>query len=118
MYGEDVITRLIRAYNACARRDFRYISSMVIVISILIGVIFFPASILWLWLICTRPRPWARFTEAENAFWIRRGLPVEWAGACKRAEQGVSMKLVVAILILFSLLLLITPFALHEIRVH
>jgi hypothetical protein len=90
---------------------------MLLWVSFLLGIVCCPASVVWLWFISARPKPWARFTEAENSFWIRRGLPVTWAGACKKAERGPVMKLVVAVLALFSALFAISPFivvALHR----
>jgi hypothetical protein len=69
---------------------------MLPLIAMVVGLTFFVGGILWLWYMLAKPKPWARFTEAENAFWVRRGLPVRWAGACKEFEQGRGLKLLVA----------------------
>jgi hypothetical protein len=89
---------------------------MLLWVSFLIGITCGPASALWLRFHCARPKPWARFTEAENNFWIRRGLPVTWAGACKKAEQGPVMKIAVLGLIISAGLLAISPFVLYALH--
>jgi len=81
-------------------------------------VIFFVTSSPWLWYMLTRSTQWARFTEKDHDFWIRRGLPVKWAGACKEFEQGTGMKVLVAFCILAALVLTITPFVLAFISSH
>jgi hypothetical protein len=66
---------------------------MLSVMAVLFGLTVFVGGILWLWYMLAWPKPWARFTEAENAFWVRRGLPVKWVGACKELEQACFMRL-------------------------
>ena len=85
---------------------------MLPLISILVGVVFFVGGILWLWYMLARPKQWARFTEKDHDFWIRRGLPVKLVGACKEFEQGRGLKLLVAFCIFAALVLTITPFIL------
>ncbi len=69
---------------------------MLFLVSILAGVLILAGNTVWFWYVTSRPKPWARFTEAENAFWVKRGLPVQWAGACKRFEQGLGLRILVA----------------------
>jgi hypothetical protein len=85
---------------------------MLPLLSILVGAIFFITFSLLLWVMLARPTQWARFTETEHAFWVRRGLPVKWAGACKEFEQGRGLKVLVAFCILVAIVLTITPFLL------
>ena len=48
---------------------------------------------LWLTFILVGPAQWKRFTEIENAFWVRTGLVSEkFAARCKKAEQGYFFK--------------------------
>jgi len=60
----------------------------------------------------TRPSQWARFTERDRDFWVKRGVPVKLAGACKKFEQGRGLTVLVGFCILVSLVLTITPFVL------
>jgi len=85
---------------------------MLALVSILVGVIFCGTGSLWLWYMLAQPRKWTRFTEKENAFWIERGFPIKWAGACKEFEQGRGLKVLVALCILVAMVLTITPFIL------
>ena len=85
---------------------------MIVLLSIFTGVAFFIGGCWWLWYMLARPKQWARFTEAENAFWVKRGFPAKWAGAMKECEQGRGLKVLVAIGIIFALVLTITPFIL------
>jgi Ca2+/Na+ antiporter len=85
---------------------------MLSLFSILVGVVFLLSFILWLWYMLTRPTQWARFTEKDHDFWVKRGLPVKWVGACKDFEQGRGLKVLVAFCILAALVLTITPFIL------
>ncbi len=83
---------------------------MLTYISILIGVLFFGIGSLLLWHMLARPKEWKRFTEKEMAFWVRRGFPVKWAGACKTFEQGRGLMLLVGFCIVVAFVLAITPF--------
>lgn len=91
---------------------------MLSLVSILVGVIIFLGGSFWLWYMLTRPLQWARFTEKDHDFWVKRGLPVKWAGACKEFEQGRGLKVLVAFCILFALVLIIAPFILPIIFLH
>jgi hypothetical protein len=91
---------------------------MLPLISILVGVIFFLGFFFWLWYMLAKPIQWARFTETENAFWVKRGFPVKWAGACKEFEQGRGLKVLVAFCIFAAAVLTITPFLLPLIFPH
>jgi hypothetical protein len=85
---------------------------MLSLLSILVGLIFLVSFSLWLWYLLARPSQWARFTERETEFWIRRGLPMKWAGACKKFEQGRGLKILVAFCIVMAVILTVTPFIL------
>ena len=50
---------------------------MLSLMSILLGAIFLVTFFLLLWVMLARPTQWARFTEKEHDFWVRRGLPVQ-----------------------------------------
>jgi len=69
---------------------------MLAVVSILVGVSVFVVFTYWLWYMLARPNQWARFTEKDHDFWVRRGLPVKWTGAAKEFEQGRGLKALVA----------------------
>ena len=77
-------------------------SYMLPLISTLVGLTFVVGFSFWLGFMLARPTQWAKFTETENAFWVRRGLPVKWAEACKRFEQGTGNKVLMAVTILMS----------------
>jgi hypothetical protein len=85
---------------------------MLSLVSILVGVVFLLGFSLWLWFLLNRPTRWARFTEEENAFWVKRGLPIKWAGACKEFEHGRGLKVLLAFCIFVALALTVTPFVL------
>ena len=91
---------------------------MLPLLSILVGAIFLMTFSLMLWVMLARPTKWARFTEKENDFWVRRGIPVKWAGACKEFEQGRGLKVLVAFCIVVALVLIATasflPFIVHH----
>lgn len=69
---------------------------MLPLISVIVATVILVGNTVWLWYMTSHPRSWARFTEAENNFWVRRGLPVQWAGACKKFERGIGLKVLVA----------------------
>ena len=91
---------------------------MLSLVSVLVGAIFFFGGSIWLWYMLSRPTQWARFTEKDHDFWVKRGLPVKWVGACKEFEQGRGMKVLVAFCILVAMVLTITPFVLPIIFPH
>jgi hypothetical protein len=91
---------------------------MLSLVSILVGVGFFVVGTLWLWYLLARPKQWAQFTEKDHDFWIRRGFPAKWVGACKEFEQGRGLKVLVAFCVLVALILVITPFLLPFIFPH
>jgi hypothetical protein len=88
---------------------------MLPLVSVLVGTLIFLSFSLWLWYMRARPNQWARFTEAENAFWVKRGLPIKWAAACKQFEQGRGLKVLVAFCVLVAVILTIAPFILRVI---
>jgi uncharacterized membrane protein YvlD (DUF360 family) len=87
-------------------------------VCIVVGLIFVVIHSIWLWYITARPKPWEKFTEAENAFWVRRGLPVKWADACKEFECGRGLKILVAACVIGAVALTIAPFVLPLIFLH
>jgi hypothetical protein len=91
---------------------------MLSLISVLVGIVFLVSFSLLLWYMLTRPTNWSRFTEAENAFWVKRGFPVKWAGAIKECEQGWGFKVLIAFCIFMAAVLTITPFLLPLIFPH
>ena len=86
---------------------------MLPLVSILVGIGIFVSFSILLWYMLTWPKQWTRFTEEENAFWVKRGFPVKWAGACQKFEQGRGLKVLVGFCILVALALIITPFVEH-----
>lgn len=54
-----------------------------------------------------RPTKWARFIEKEHAFWVRRGLPIHWAGAIREYERGWVAKALVAFTVIFAVVLIV-----------
>jgi hypothetical protein len=91
---------------------------MLPLISILAGTSIVATFSLWLWYMLARPAQWAKFTEKDNAFWVRRGLPVKWAEACKRFEQGKGLKILNAVTILMSGILTLLALLVHFTGIH
>ena len=87
-------------------------------ISILVGTIIFVGGCFWLWYMLARPIQWVKFTEMDHDFWVRRGVPIKWAGACKKFEQGRGLKVLVAVCIFFSLILVVAAVILPTIFPH
>ena len=49
-----------------------------------------------LWFMVKRPQRWAAFVDAENEFWVARGLaPVAWTERVKALEKGRFLKVLV-----------------------
>ena len=65
-----------------------------------------------------RPKQWVTVTQKEHDFWIRRGMPVQWAGSIREFDRSLVAKVGVALTILVSLLLTATPFILLFIAAH
>ena len=80
---------------------------MLAVVSILVGLAISVSFSLWLWYMLHKPKQWALFTEKDHKFWVKRGLPIKWAGACKDFEQGSGLKLLVGLCILMALILIL-----------
>ena len=91
---------------------------MLPLISILVGLIFLVSFSLMLWVMLARPTKWNEFTEKDHDFWVKRGLPVKWAGAIKECEQGRGLKVLVAFCVVMAVVLAIAPFLLPFIISH
>ena len=53
---------------------------------------------LWLWLMIKRPEKWGRWVEAENNFWVRKGIvSASLTERVKRIETGRPIKLLVGV---------------------
>jgi len=87
-------------------------------ISILVGLIFLVIFSLLLWVMLIRPSQWARFTEKEHEFWVKRGMPVKWAGANRALNRSWVMKVYVGLTILVAVLLTSSPFIVLLIAAH
>jgi hypothetical protein len=87
---------------------------MLPLISVLFGGTMLIASSVCLWFTLAKPKEWARFTEAETAFMLKRGFPVKWAGPYKRAQQGLIMKVVVGGCLLMAGMLVAAPFVIRH----
>ena len=77
-------------------------------ISILVGLIFLVSFSFLLWVMLARPTKWTQFTEKEHDFWLRRGLPVQWAGAIREYERGWVAKALVAFTVIVAVVLIAT----------
>ena len=84
------------------------ISIMLPLISTLIGLTFFVSFSVVLWIMLARPTNWAKLTSKEHEFWIRRGLPVKWAGVVRDADRGWVLKVLVAFTIILAAILTVT----------
>ena len=91
---------------------------MLSLISIVVGVFILVSCSIWLWYMLGRPAQWARFTEKDHDFWVKRGLPVKLVGTCKDFEQGRGLKMLVAFCIFAAAILTVTPFVLPYIFPH
>ena len=91
---------------------------MLPLISILVGAIFLVSLSLLLWFMLTRPTQWVRYTEKDHDFWVNRGVPVKWAGTCKRIEQGKGFKVLVTLGILLAVVLIVSASVLPSIVHH
>jgi len=85
---------------------------MIPILAICVGIVCFIGGTHWLWYMLARPKEWERLNNAENSFWIRRGLPVKWVGACRQFEQGWGLKVLVAFSVIVAAVLTVTPFVL------
>ncbi len=86
---------------------------MVPLLCFLWGIFMTVGGALWLLFMIARPRSWARINDAENSFWIRRGLPIKWVGACKNYEQGNGFKVLIAFSVIVGLILIVSPSVVH-----
>ena len=91
---------------------------MLPLISILAGATFLAIFSLMLWFMFRRPPEWMRFIEKDHDFWVKRGFPVKWAGACKRIEQGRGFKILVMFCILVAVMLIVSATVLLPIAHH
>jgi hypothetical protein len=85
---------------------------MTIVLSLVlvfVGICIVISGSLFLGFMVARPRAWEKFTESENQFWVKRGFPVQWAGACKRFEQGRTMKLAIVLCVVLAVVAIVLP---------
>lgn len=61
----------------------------------------------WLWVMLVMPKRWAAFNDWENALWVRTGLlPEKWATKLKAMETGITLKLIVGLTIVGSIVIL------------
>jgi hypothetical protein len=75
---------------------------MLPLISILVGAIFLVTFSLMLWVMLARSTKWARFTEKEHDFWVKRGMPVQWAGFIREFDRSLVAKVLVALTVIFA----------------
>ena len=91
---------------------------MIPLISILFGAVILVTFSLLLWVMLARPTKWARFTEEEHDFWVRRGMPVQWAGSIREFDRSWLAKVLVGLTVLVAVMLTITPIILLIIARH
>jgi hypothetical protein len=59
---------------------------------------------------------WRKFTDWENLFWNRIGVPLSWTNIFKKVEQGILMKLLLLTLIIVCWLEAARPYILHYLK--
>ena len=87
---------------------------MLPLISILVGLIFLVTFSLLLRVMLARPTKWARFTDKEHDFWVRRGMPVQWAGSIRAFDRSWIAKVLVAFTVIVAVVLIASAIILHH----
>ena len=89
---------ILKAYVAAtaASRSGASKTGQALIKAPVIGLILLVNFSLVLRVMVPRPTHWAKFTEKEQEFWVRRGLPVKWAVSIREFDRSCKAKLLVA----------------------